>query len=146
VVAAQRPVLERVRVVARLLEVALDERVLVDDQHRVAGDLREVRLERRRVHRNQDVGVVAGRLDVAGGEVDLERRHARRGARRGADLGREVRQRGQVVSRDGGRIGEPATYELHAVARVAGEPDDQLFLLYGPGGSRAGVSPAHVND
>ena len=57
---------------------------------------------------------------------------ARQRARRGADLGREVRQRADVVAEDRGRPGELGAGELHAVAGIAGEADrDPLELLDG---------------
>ena len=69
-------------------------------------------------------GRVARREDVVVGEVQLEARHARQGARGRADLGREVRQRRQVVAERRRLRGEPVAGELHAVAGVTGEPDD----------------------
>ncbi len=50
-------------------------------------------------------------------------------ARRSPDLGREVRHGGQVVAEDGCLLGEPVPGELHAVTRVAGEPDDDAIEL-----------------
>ena len=91
VVVGERAVLERARLVARLLQVALLERVGVDDQHPALRQVADVRLQRRRVHRDQHVRCVAGREDVVVCEVELEARDARKRARRGADLGREVR-------------------------------------------------------
>jgi hypothetical protein len=73
---------------------------------------------------------VAGGEDVVVGEVDLEARDARQRAGGRADLGREVRQRGQVVSEHGALGGEPIARQLHPVARVTGEPhDDRVDLL-----------------
>ena len=40
------------------------------------------------------------------------------------DLGGEVRQRGEVVADDGGRVGEATARELHTVSRVARKADD----------------------
>ena len=85
--------------------------------------------ERRRVHRDQHVGGVARGQDVVVGEVDLERRDPGQRALRGADLGREVRQRHQVVAEDGRLLGEPVAGELHAVTGVAREPDDHPVEL-----------------
>ena len=128
--ALERAVLERVRLVAGLLQVALRERVLVDDDRRAALELADVRAQRGRVHRDQHVRRVARREDVARGEVDLERRDAGERAGRSADLGGEVGQRREVVAEHRGRVGEPAAGQLHAIAGVAGEPhDDSLPLL-----------------
>ena len=71
------------------------------------------------------LGMVAGRQDVVVGDVDLEGRDPRQGARRGPDLGREVRQRGQVVAEQRRGVGEAVTGELHPVAGVTGEADDR---------------------
>ena len=81
-------------------------------------------LQRGRVHRHEHVRHVARREDVEVGDVDLEARHAGDRAGRGADLGREVRQRRQVVAEGGAHVGEAVAGELHAVAGVAGEADD----------------------
>ena len=72
------------------------------------------------------VGASPGGDDGMVGEVQLERGHPWQGARRRADLGREVRQGGQAVAERGCLRGESVAGELHAVARVAGEPDDHL--------------------
>ena len=98
VVLGEGVVLERVLGVAGLVQVAGGEVVGVDDDRRALLDVREVGLERGRVHRDQHVGGVAGREDVVVGEVHLERRDARERALGGADLGREVRQRREVVA------------------------------------------------
>ena len=134
---AQRAVLERIVLVARLLQVALGEGVLVDDDRGAALQLGLVGLERRGVHRHQDIGVIARREDVARGEVDLEGRDAGQRSRRRPDLGREVRQRGQVVADDRGGVREPATGQLHSVAGVPGEADDDAFELLDLLGHRA---------
>ena len=127
---AQRTVLERVGLVPGLVEVALRECVLVDDDRGAALELGQVGLERSRIHRHQDVRRVARRQDVARGEVDLERGDAGERARRRTNLGREVRQRRQVVAQRRGRVSEPAPRQLHSVARIAREPnDDPLALL-----------------
>ena len=63
------------------------------------------------------------------GELQLEARYPGERARRSPDLGREVRHGGQVVAEDRGLLGEPVSRELHAVTRVAGEPDDDVIEL-----------------
>ena len=128
--AAERSVLERVRLVAGLLEVALGEGVGVDDDRAALREVADVDLERGRVHRDEHVRLVAGREDVVVGEVDLEAGDARQRAGGRADLRGEVRQRREVVPEDGGLAREPVAGELHAVAGVAGEADhDPLELL-----------------
>ena len=51
---------------------------------------------------------------------------------RGADLGREVGKCRQVVAEHGRQLREPVADELHAVARVAGEADDDAVECFGP--------------
>ena len=63
------------------------------------------------------------------GEVQLEGRDPGQRPGRGADLGGEVGQGGQVVAEHGGLGGEPVAGQLHAVAGVAGEPDDDAIEL-----------------
>ena len=127
--ALQRAVLERVGRVADLRQVPRGELVGVDDQQAAAGQVGDVGLERGRVHHDQDVGGVARRHDVVVGEVQLEGADAGQGARRRADLGGEVGQRRQVVAEARRLAGEPVARQLHAVAGVAGEPDDDAVEL-----------------
>ena len=128
-VAVERAVLQRVGRVADLGQVALGELVGVDDDVGAARQVGQVGLERGRVHRDQHVRRVARREDVVVGEVHLEAGDAGQRAGGGADLGREVRQRRDVVAELGGLRGEPVAGELHAVAGVAGEPDDHPVQL-----------------
>ena len=129
-VLVEAAVLERVRLVAGLLEVGLDERAGVDDQRAVVDEILEVRLERGRVHRDEHVGRIARRVDLRRREVELEARHAEQAAGRGADLGGEVRERRDVVAGLGRGLRELGAGELHAVAGVAGEPDhDSVQVL-----------------
>ena len=125
----ERVVLERVGGVAGLGQVAGGEVVGVDDDRGALGQVAEVRAERGGVHRDQHVGRVTRREDVVVGEVDLERRDAGQRALRGADLGGEVRQGREVVAERRRLLGEPVAGQLHAVAGVAGEPDDDAVEL-----------------
>ena len=127
VVGVQAAVGQRALGVADLLQVAGAELVGVDDQRRAAGEVGQVGLERGRVHRDEHVGGIARRQHVVVGEMELEAGDPWQRALRSADLGREVRQGRQVVAQDG-RLGrEPVTGELHAVAAVSGEPDDDAI-------------------
>ena len=87
----------------------------------------DVDLQRRRVHRDQHVGLVAGGLDRGRAEIDLEGGDAERRALRRADFGREIGEGGEVVAGQRGRQGELAAGQLHAVAAVAGKADDDRF-------------------
>ena len=129
VVVGERAVLERALLVARLLQVALLEGVGVDDQRAALGQVADVCLQRRRVHRDEHVRRVAGREDVVVGEVELEAGDAGERAGRRADLGREVGQRREVVAEDRCLAREAVARQLHTVARVAREADDHLVEL-----------------
>jgi hypothetical protein len=129
IVRLKRPVLERVALVAGLLQVAVGEGVLVHDEDPAGRQVLEVGLERRRVHGDEDVRGVAGREDVVVGEVELEARDARQRARRRPDFRRKVRESGEVVAQQGRLRGEPAAGQLHPVPGVPSEPDDDRFEL-----------------
>ena len=128
-VRVERAVLERIRRVARFLQIALGERVGIDDEDPARGQVFEVRLERRRIHRHEHVRCVARREDVVVGEVELEAGDARQRARGRTDLGREIREGGEVVAEERRLRGHPPARELHPVTGVAGEPDDDRFEL-----------------
>jgi hypothetical protein len=128
-VAVERAVLERVCRVADLGQVALGELVGVDDHRGALGDVGEVGLQRRRVHRDQHIRRITRGEDVEVGEVHLEARHPREGPGGGSDLGREVGQCGDVIAQLRGLRGEAVAGELHAVAGVASEPDDHSIQL-----------------
>ena len=122
--AIDRAVFERVGFVARLLEVVRRERAGVDDEQATGLENLGVHLERGGVHRHQYVGCVTRRLDVVRGEVDLEARDPVGGSGRRADLRGKVRERRKIVSGVGCGRRELATRELHPVAGVAGEAND----------------------
>src|SRR5438874_2983368 len=119
----------------RLLEVGFLEAVGIDDQDAVLLQVGDVDLEGGRVHGDEHVYGVARGVNVAGSEMQLVATDAGQGARRGANLGREVRESGDVVAVQGDRIGELTTSDLHAVAGIASEANDCLvdFLGLEPG-------------
>ena len=104
-------VVERVRVIFRLGEVAIVEFALVGDDQPARLQLRNIGLERRRVHRDEHVGRVARGLDRRRAEIDLEGRDPEQCSLRGANLGR-----------NGGRILELADgRQQHARLLEAGD-------------------------
>ena len=128
-VVRQVVVVEGVGLVSDLREIPLGELVRVRDDQAAARQIVHVRLQRRGVHRDQNVGAVAGGEDVVVGDLDLERRNTGQRALRRADLGGVIRLRGKVVAEQRGLGGEPVTGQLHAVAGVAGKADDNLLEL-----------------
>ncbi len=120
---------ERVDLVAGLVEVALFEGVLVDDERAALAEVGEVRLERGRIHRHQAVGLVSRGQDVELGDLDLEGTDAGKRSGGGANLRRETGKGCEVVPESCGRVGETAPCQLHPVAGVAGEPDHDLVDL-----------------
>src|SRR5690606_25706189 len=85
--------------------------------------VRDVDLQRGGVHGHQDVHLVTGRVNVITAKVKLITRDAINGAGRGANLGGKVRHGAHVVAKDGRRVGELHTAQLHAVAGIAGKTD-----------------------
>ncbi len=83
-----------------------------------------VRLQRGRVHRHEHVRLVARREDVVVGEVHLEAGDTGQRARGRADLGGVVGERREIVAHHRRLAREPVTRQLHSVAGVPGEPDD----------------------
>ncbi len=129
-VVLERAVRQRVAGVAGLGQVAGREGIAVDDQGPARGQIHDVRLERGRVHGHEHVGLVARRVDLARREAQLEAAHAGQRAGRRPDLGREVGQRADVVAEDRRGARELGAGQLHAIARVAREPDgDAIELL-----------------
>ena len=118
-VGGQAAVLQRIFFVAGLLQPLLVEGVLVDDQNAARDQIDQIRRQRGRVERHQRVDLIAGSENLLAGEMDLETAHAGLGAARSANLGRKIRERGDVVAGQRRRIRELRAGQLHAVARVA---------------------------
>ena len=74
------------------------------------------------------------------GDADLEGRDAGQRAGGRADLGREVGERREVVAEQRRGVGELGAGQLHAVAGVAGEADDDVVELLVRDVDRAGLS------
>ena len=110
--------------VAGLLQVALVERVLVDDQRATLLQPPEIGPQGGRVHRHQHVRLITRRGDRVVRDVHLEAGHAVHRAGRGTDLGGELGERRQVVAVRRADRGETVARQLHAVAGVSGEADD----------------------
>ena len=123
----ERVVVERIALIARLGEVAGAELAFVGDDQAAGLQIVDIGLQRRRVHRDQHVGRVARGLDRGRAEIDLEGGDAERRPLRRADLGREIGEGGEIVAGECGRQGELAAGQLHAVAAIAGEADDDRF-------------------
>ena len=63
-------------------------------------------------------------------EVELVAADAGQGAGRGADFSGEVWKGGDVVSDDGGGVGQLGAGELHSVSGVAREPNHDVVQRY----------------
>lgn len=113
-----------------LFQIALQERIRVEDHHGVLFDVFDVDLQGSGVHGHQDVGLVAGGVHSFGAQMYLEARYAAQGAFGRAHLGRIVREGGDAVPDECREVGEHVAYQLHAVARVAGKADDHLFQFF----------------
>jgi hypothetical protein len=142
-------ILERIGRVVGFLDVRLVELVDVDDQHAAALQVADIRLQRRRIHRNQRVDFVAGGEDVAAGKVELKPADPRQRSRRCANFGRKIGQCTHVVAQERRNVGELVPHQLHPVAAVAAESNDdgidRFKLLRGRRGSlrRQGFRGGH---
>src|ERR1019366_6540916 len=124
-------VLEGTGLVAGLVEAALLEGVRVDEHRPGRLELADVRPQRRRVHGHEHAGHVARGEDLVVRDVDLERGNPGDGAGRGSNLCWEVRHRRQVAAEGGAHVAEPVAGQLHPVAGVAGEADDDTVERLG---------------
>ena len=141
-VTRQRPILERVGRVACFGQVGRIELVLVDDQDAAGLHFGQVHLQRRRVHRHQHVRLIARRRHLLIREMQLISAHPGERTRGRPDLGREIGLGADGVAHQGGKIGELAADQLHAIAGVAGESHRGLvdFLELFAGSGRGGHS------
>ena len=121
--ALERVVFERVRRQSRHAQVFFRKRVLVHDDRPAVPQEFQIRNERGRVHRHQDVAGIPGREDIHAAELDLEPAHAVGCPRGSADLGRVVGERAQIVPQRRDRVRELRPGELHAVSGIAREAD-----------------------
>ncbi len=119
----QGPVLQRRHIPADLRHRPLRELVRVHDDLPAPGHIREIRPQRRRVHRHQHIRRVPRRENVMIREMQLERRHPRQRPGRRPDLRRKIRQRRQIIPERRRLRGEPVTRELHTITRITSEPD-----------------------
>ena len=138
-VVVQGAVIERIAGVAGLLQVAVVEGIGVQDQRAALREVVQLRLQRRRIHCHQHCRCITRGGDVKIGDAHLEGRDTGQRSLRGADLGGELGQRGQIVAECRGDARELVTGELHAVAGVAGEADDDLVDLLQRQFARCGI-------
>jgi len=120
-------VLERVGRESRLGEVALGEGARVHQDAPAEPEIFQIDFERGGVHGHQHVHGVARGHDVAGAELDLERRDAVGRPGGSADLGGEIGEGREVVAGEGRFHREARARHLHPVARVSREADDDGF-------------------
>ena len=126
---AQRSVLQGIGGVFGLLQVGRRELVGVDDDHAARGQVAQAGLERRRVHRNEHLRLVAWGKNILAGQVHLEAADAGQRADRRANFGRKVRHGADIVADDRCGVSELCAGELHAVAGVARKADNDILDL-----------------
>ena len=126
----QRPVGQRRHIITCLGEIARAELTLIGDDQAAGLERSDIRLERRRVHRDQHVGLVARRLDGGRSEVDLECRDAEQRPLRRPDLRRKIREGRQVVPCQCRGQRELPARQLHAVATVTRKAYDYRFCCW----------------
>ena len=112
------------------------ELVLIHDNNAAGLQVGEADLQGRRIHRDQDVRRIAGGANLVIGEIELEAANPSQRTRRCAYFGRIIGKRADHRPGDRGNIRELTARQLHAVARIAGEPhrgttDLNEFLFLG---------------
>ncbi len=123
VLLAEPRVLERVLGIAGLVQVALIESRGVHDQDAARLEVGQMHFQRSRVHRHQRIELVSRRVDALAPELELEAGDTEQRPGGRPDLRREVGQRRNVIAGPGRLRGELLAGDLHAIARVPGEPD-----------------------
>ena len=86
-----------------------------------------VDLEGRGIKNDQNIGSVAGGINLPASEIDLIGGNTIGRPDRSADLGGKIREGRKIVAGKGRGQGEPPAGQLDTVAGVAGEPDDDRF-------------------
>ncbi len=112
--------------IERFLEIGLLERVDINDDHAAFLYVVDVLFECRGIHCHENITFVTRSVDIRS-YAHLKARHTAKRTLRSADLGRIVRERGDLVAQACGDICKDIAHELHAVAGVAGEADHNLF-------------------
>ena len=112
----ERPVFQRVGVIAGLAQVTFAEGAGIGDDQAARAQISQIHLERRRVHRNQHIGFIAAGFDGRRAEVDLEGRDAEGRALRRTDFRRVIRESGERVAGQSCGEHELASSQLHAIA------------------------------
>src|SRR5207244_3517569 len=103
---------ERVRLITRLVQVAIRKGVGVDNEDTARLEVLDVGFQGGRVHRDERIEVVAGCVDVLAAEMDLEAGDAGERAGRCTNLRREVGKRRDVIPEDGAGVGKLRSGEL----------------------------------
>ena len=100
-------------------------------------EIAQVGLERRGVHGDERVDFVPRGENFVARETELVAADARERAGRSPNFGREVGQSADVISEGGGNVRELSSRELHSVAAVPAETNDNGFeRLQRPFGGR----------
>ncbi len=71
-IAGQRTVFEGVRLISSVFQIVFGELVRIDDQRAAFFQVRKIHLQRRGIHRHQNVGLIARRANVVIGKVQLK--------------------------------------------------------------------------
>ena len=114
----------------RLVQVSFGEGAAIDENQTAQFQFWQHNLQCRWVHGDHHIAVIAGGLDHGGAEIDLKRRDPERGAGGGANFSREIREGGEIVAAKRRRLGELTADELHAVAGIAGKPNDGFINCF----------------
>ena len=122
--------IERLDVVAHLLDSLLCEVVSIDDDTSGCCGILSMCHQCRSIHCYQYVAPIALMCDSLSVEVDLEARNTRYSALRSANFGRVVREGKYSITRKCGTLRENVADHLHAISRISRKTNYNTHLIF----------------
>ena len=126
----ERAVLQRIGVVTGFAKVPFRKGNGVRHDDAPGTQFARVDLEGRGIKNDQNIGSVAGGINLPASEIDLIGGNAIGRPDRSANLGGKIREGRKIVAGKGRGQGEPPAGQLDTVAGVAGKPDDDRFQFF----------------
>ncbi len=121
--------IERIFLVPGLGQVAFGKGVIIDDQDAAILQIREVRLQRRGIHRDESAYPITRSPQLLRTKVELKPAHPGERTQRSADFRRKIGKRTDIVAEDRRCIRQLRTGKLHPIARVAAKTNGDFLEL-----------------
>ena len=115
---------------ARPCNALVVERVAINDDGCILFEPHHIGFERSGIHRNQRIAIITGGEHTAAAEVNLKTGNTSDSALWRTDFGRVIGEGGDTVTKKSGGVREQSACELHTIARVARETDNNIFQLF----------------